>query len=99
MQGESSPLEFFVNEDLAQETLEKREEQRPMFEEAIRNGKIAYFVLERLVIKDRNDRPAKLSSCVVLCLSFSIIFIVRIYIFIIYYPWLRFLITLYLLML
>ena len=30
-----------------------REEQRPKFEEARRNGKIAYFVLDRLVIKDR----------------------------------------------
>ena len=35
---------IFVNEDLAQETLDKREEQRPKFEEARRNGKIAYFV-------------------------------------------------------
>ena len=58
VQGESSPLEFFLNEDLVQETLDKREEQRPKFEEARRNGKIAYFVLDRLVIKDRIERPS-----------------------------------------
>ncbi|CAH3194251.1 unnamed protein product [Porites evermanni] len=38
------PPGIFINEDLAQETLDKREEQRPKFEEARRNGKIAYFV-------------------------------------------------------
>ena len=52
------PPGIFVNEDLAQETLDKREEQRPKFEEARRNGKIAYFVLDRLVIKDRIERPS-----------------------------------------
>ena len=49
---------IFVNEELAQETLDKREEQRPKFEEARRNGKIAYFVVDRLVIKDRLERPS-----------------------------------------
>ena len=52
------PPGIFVNEDLAQEMLDKREEQRPKFEEARRNGKIAYFVLDRLVIKDRIERPS-----------------------------------------
>ena len=43
-----------VNEDLAQETLDKREDQRPKLEEAKRNGKLAYFVLDRLIVKDRS---------------------------------------------
>ena len=43
-----------VNEDLAQETLDKCEDQRPKLEKAKRNGKIAYFVLDRLIVKDRS---------------------------------------------
>ena len=34
-------------------TLEKRESQRPKLEAAKRTGKIAYFVLDKLVIRDR----------------------------------------------
>ena len=34
-------------------TLEKRESQRPKLEAAKRAGKIAYFVLDKLVIRDR----------------------------------------------
>ena len=52
------PPGIFVNEDLAQETLDNREEQRPKFEEARRNGKIAYFVLDRLAIKDKIEGPS-----------------------------------------
>ena len=44
---------LYVNEDLAKETLDKREEQRPKLEGAKRNGKIAYFVLDKLIVKDR----------------------------------------------
>ena len=47
------PPGIFVNEDLANETLEKRKEQLDKFKEAKRAGKTAYFVLDRLVIKDR----------------------------------------------
>ena len=47
------PSGIFVNEDLANETLEKRKEQLDKFKEAKRAGKTAYFVLDRLVIKDR----------------------------------------------
>ena len=47
------PEGIYVNEDLAQETLDKREDQRPKLEEAKRNGKIAYFVLDRLIVEDR----------------------------------------------
>lgn len=42
-----------MNEDLANVTLEKRKEQLDKFKEAKRAGKMAYFVLDRLVIKDR----------------------------------------------
>ena len=44
---------IFVNNDLANETLEKRKEQVDKFKEAKRAGKTAYFTLDRLVIKDR----------------------------------------------
>ena len=65
------PPGIFVNEDLAQETLDKIEEQRPMFEEARRNGKIAaYFVSEGWLLK--RELASQLSSCVVL-LCFSIL--------------------------
>ena len=47
------PVGLYVNEDLSKETLDKREEQRPKLEEAKRNGKVAYFVLDNLIIKDR----------------------------------------------
>ena len=47
------PVGLYLNEDLAKETLDKREEQRPKLEEAKRNGKVAYFVLDKLIVKDR----------------------------------------------
>ena len=46
------PDNIFVKEDLSPATLEKRESQRPKMEAAKRAGKIAYFVLEKLVIRD-----------------------------------------------
>ena len=47
------PVGLYLNEDLAKETLDKREEQRPKLEEAKRNGKVAYFELDKLIVKDR----------------------------------------------
>ena len=47
------PDNIFVKEDLSPVTLEKRENQRPKLEAAKRAGKIAYFVLDKLVIRDR----------------------------------------------
>ena len=47
------PAGIYIKEDLAQETLEKRDEQRPQLEEAKRKGKIAYFVLDKLIVKDK----------------------------------------------
>ncbi|CAH3183335.1 unnamed protein product [Porites lobata] len=49
----TKPVGLYINEDLAKETLDKREEQRPKLEEAKRNGTIAYFVLDKLIVKDR----------------------------------------------
>ena len=49
----SKPDNIFVKEDLSPVTLEKRESQRPKLEAAKRAGKIAYFVLDKLVIRDR----------------------------------------------
>ena len=47
------PEGFFVNEDLAAETLERRKDQMPKLKQAKQAGKMAYFVLDRLIIKDR----------------------------------------------
>ena len=47
------PDNIFVKEDLSPVTLEKTESQRPKLEAAKRAGKIAYFVLDKLVIRDR----------------------------------------------
>ena len=56
------PDNIFVKEDLSPATLEKRESQRAKMEAAKRAGKIAYFVLDKLVIRDRPvmSRTAKL---------------------------------------
>ena len=51
------PPGLFVSEDLAPETLAKREPQIAKLKKAKRVGKVAYFVLDRLAIKDR--RPSQ----------------------------------------
>ena len=47
------PTGLFVREDLATETLDKQSSQMEKLKEAKRAGKIAYFVLDRLIVKDR----------------------------------------------
>ena len=47
------PSGMFLSEDLANETIEKRKAQLDKIKEAKRAGKMAYFVLDTLVIKDR----------------------------------------------
>ena len=44
------PTGLFINEDLETETLEKRKEQMERFKDAKRAGKLAYFVLDKLLI-------------------------------------------------
>ena len=44
---------LFINEDLATETIEKRQEKMERFKEDKRARKLAYFVLDKLVIRDR----------------------------------------------
>ena len=56
---------IFVNEDLCLASQTKRREQLPKLREARSQGKIAYFVHTRLVIKDRppvNRRPEENST-------------------------------------
>ena len=43
---------IYIKEDLGQGTLEKRDEQRPQLEDAKRKGKVAYFVLDIVIVKD-----------------------------------------------
>ena len=47
------PEGLYVSEDLAPETLLKREAQIPKLKAAKESGKIAYFILDRLVIRDK----------------------------------------------
>ena len=47
------PPGMFLSEDLANETMEKRKAELDKLKEAKRAGKMAYFVLDRLVLKDR----------------------------------------------
>ena len=47
------PRGIFLSEDFVNETMEKRKVQLDKLKEAKRAGKMAYFVLDRLVIKDR----------------------------------------------
>ena len=48
------PDGIYVNEDLAKENLEKRKELVPKMIQAKKAGKIAFFVLDKLVVKDRH---------------------------------------------
>lgn len=50
---QTTPSGLFVSEDLAAETLDKRSSQLDKLKEAKRAGKIAFFVLDRLIVKDR----------------------------------------------
>lgn len=49
------PTNLHISEDLSPATLQKREPQIPKFKAAKEAGKIAYFVLDRLIIKDRAE--------------------------------------------
>ena len=52
---QTKPLGLFVSEDLAAETLDKQlSSQLDKLKEAKRAGKIANFVLDRLIVKDRS---------------------------------------------
>ena len=47
---------IFVNEDLSHRVMERRKQLMPKLREARSNGKIAYLVYARLIVKDRADR-------------------------------------------
>ena len=47
------PDGMFVKEDLAAETLQRLKDELPKLKQARQAGKIAYFVLDKLLIKDR----------------------------------------------
>ena len=47
------PSDIYISEDLSPATLQKREPQIPKLKAAKQAGKIAYFVLDRLVIRDK----------------------------------------------
>ena len=52
-----------IFEDLAEETMEKRRAQLPQLRQAKARGKIAFFSLDRLIIKDRPNGSATMASC------------------------------------
>lgn len=47
------PTDLYISEDLSPATLQKREPQIPKNKAAKHAGKIAYFVLRRLVVRDK----------------------------------------------
>ena len=49
------PIGLHVNEDVTFSTLKKREAHLERFKAAKQAGKIAYFVLDRLVIRDKPE--------------------------------------------
>ena len=51
-----------IFEDLAEETMEKRRAQLPQVRKAKAQGKIAYFSLDRLIIKDRTNGSGSRAS-------------------------------------
>ena len=56
------PEGILVFEDLAEETMEKRRAQLPQLRQAKAQGKIAYFSLDRLIIKDRPHGSGTMAS-------------------------------------
>ena len=48
------PSDVYISEDLSPATLQKREPQIPKLKAAKQAGKIEYFVLDRLVIRDKS---------------------------------------------
>ena len=56
------PEGIHVFEDLAEETMEKRRAQLPQLRQAKAQGKIAYFSLDRLIIKDRPNGSGTMVS-------------------------------------
>ena len=47
------PADVYISEDLSPATLQKREPQIPKLKAVKEAGKIAYFVPDRLVIRDK----------------------------------------------
>ena len=61
------PTDIYISEDLQPETLQKREPKIPKLKAAKQAGKIAYFVLDRLVIC---DKPASEQFIILTILKF-----------------------------
>ena len=53
---------IFVNEDLSEATAKSRKEKIPLLQAARRNGKIAYFIRDKFVIKERKMENAVSTS-------------------------------------
>ena len=51
------PQGLFISEDLARATLEKRAAQVDKLKAATQAGKTAYFILDRLIIRDKINVP------------------------------------------
>ena len=53
MTRKTKPPGLFINKDFSAETIQRRKEQIPELKRAKEQGKLAYFVVDKLVIKDR----------------------------------------------
>lgn len=50
---------LFISKDILPEMLAKREPQLATLRESKRAGKVAYFLLDRLVVRDRTSTQSK----------------------------------------
>lgn len=56
------PSGLLIFEDLASETRRKQKEQMPRLKAAKQQGKIAYFVLDKLIIKNKTNVPSPIAN-------------------------------------
>ena len=50
---------IFINEDLSDQTIKKRQEKLPELKAARESGKIAYFIKDKLIIREKLERINK----------------------------------------
>lgn len=48
---------IFISDDVSERIQARRKELLPKLKEARRNGKLAYFAMDRLIVKDRKPKP------------------------------------------
>ena len=52
---QTKPVNYYINDDYSTRVLQRRKELLPELKKARSDGKIAYFSLDRLVVRERNN--------------------------------------------